>query len=34
MQDIGDKVYSRILMTSAKAIIFVTKLEDSKLKNW
>jgi hypothetical protein len=30
MQDIGGQLYSRILMTFAKVVIVVKKLEDSK----
>jgi hypothetical protein len=34
MQDIGGQLYSRILMTFAKVVITVRKLDDLKQKVW
>jgi hypothetical protein len=34
MQDIGGQFYSKILLTFAKVVIDVKKLEDSKQKVW
>jgi uncharacterized protein YaaR (DUF327 family) len=34
MQDIGGQLYSRILMTFAKVVIIVKKLDDLKQKVW
>jgi hypothetical protein len=34
MKDIGGQLYSTILMTFAKVVIIVEKLEDSKERVW